>query len=1297
MRRNRPRRRNRNRWWYLRVAIAAIAVISALAWLLPRRVQDVVSVDGEHRWHHTAAPPRQRIVWQPAQAVAGEDGPLAMREAIGPSFSLVHPQLADGGTTLYFTAQPVEAKGNNNDEARSADIYRSSFDGRTWSRAVAVEALNSDADDFGPVISADGRELYIYSDRAGGHGGFDLYVSRRTAEGWTVPENLGPRINSPAQEYDPAITPDGGRLLFSSNRTDNMQRRQEASDTRGGDAWKATLRAEPGLRQFDIYAARRETPLKEWGAPAPLKVVNSTASNEGEPFVSPNGAFLYFASDRQNNSGTAANYDIYRCRIQGGLFLPPENLGRGVNSAANEHDPALSPEGFRIVFSSDRKQPVEGERADTYALYISQASEIYDDGRWDASHLGVIFDNLWGVLLLLLVVALLAALAWYVRQVSLRRAPVPVFFLIALLLHLLMTPVLFVPLGGMTIAERVKQQIDKIVATDVELDSSQPKRSENAFEKVADLQAAAAVDVAQAQRQPSAPVEVAVTQPVAPRHTAALQSEVQPVEIPPAPSQPIEADSPVLERRRPPLAEAFATAKVPLELTDPAEEAGGETVAQNENVSVDRQQLRQAEFDQVAVNTSADAPKLLREPVDAQRLASAVQPNASARNMPQFASRRPAAAAEFAPAQAKLEAELGEAASGGDESLVSAESVSAPRQSAELNAVAVASYQSPVANEGVNPSLQAEISANLPSFATAPSQRRAATNASLPRQDRLAKVDFQAAESRANLADAPAQPAAATGAGSSAPSENVAVGRNTNSGPDRDIDAELPSDGAHAGSGLIASENFTRPGPSARGASAPSSLDAVASLFRRGASATPDFAQAKATTEAVGEPAESSDTSELATADLEEIGVQRQAGDPSPLGEALADAGPARRSGDADRLQPFSDADGLPDAPDALALASDGATPFSLARRSLRGPLLPYAQDKIGLQAMLRLRVGDEETKEDLVEAFGGDKDTLVAIARGLTWLAKVQHEDGHWDLKKFPKPASGHGKSKSDTAATGLALLPFLGDGHTHQAGKYQQQVQRGIAWLLEHQKDDGNLFTGGEGNAHMYSHGIATIALCEAYGMTKDNALREPAQRAVDYIAEAQHGEGGWRYKPGDAGDTSVVGWQVMALKSAQIGGLDVPQQTLDRAKRYIENVRRGKEKAEFGYQKNGGTTPAMTAEGLLCFQYLGAKSGDAQLLRTAEFLSRRVPQKGKDTSYYWYYGTQAMFHMQGEPWRVWNEGMSQTLLSTQLTSGPNAGTWDPKDRWEQSGGRIMSTSLRLLMLEVYFRHLPLYHALD
>jgi hypothetical protein len=313
-----------------------------------------------------------------------------------------------------------------------------------------------------------------------------------------------------------------------------------------------------------------------------------------------------------------------------------------------------------------------------------------------------------------------------------------------------------------------------------------------------------------------------------------------------------------------------------------------------------------------------------------------------------------------------------------------------------------------------------------------------------------------------------------------------------------------------------------------------------------------------------------------------------------------------------------------------------------------------------------------------------------------LAWIVKQQQDDGRWCLDKFRDPqAGGRGQSRSDTAGTALALLPLLGDGNTPNNGQHREAVRKGIQWLLDNQKENGDLFTGGESNAYMYSHGMAAIALCEAYGMTRDPQLREPAQRAIDFIVAAQHKEGGWRYRPGEPGDTSVFGWQIMALKSAQMAELHVPPQVLDKAKQWLNRVQRGR--GEYNYQRGRQNTPAMTAEGLLCHQYLGASRGDPRLNEGAKYLLGHVPRPGKDTSYCWYYATQVMYHLQGEYWQQWNESMKETLRSTQHQDGPLAGSWDPKDNWERKGGRIYSTSLRVLMLEIYFRHLPLYKVLE
>ncbi|MGH7140561.1 MAG: hypothetical protein ACREHD_32910, partial [Pirellulales bacterium] len=172
-----------------------------------------------------------------------------------------------------------------------------------------------------------------------------------------------------------------------------------------------------------------------------------------------------------------------------------------------------------------------------------------------------------------------------------------------------------------------------------------------------------------------------------------------------------------------------------------------------------------------------------------------------------------------------------------------------------------------------------------------------------------------------------------------------------------------------------------------------------------------------------------------------------------------------------------------------------------------------------------------------LALAGGGTPASEDAVSRGLRWLQAHQHADGSWrfDLKLAPCEGrcSDSGSEVSASGATGLALLAFLGRGETHLEGDYQQNVQRGLYFLTSQMlitSQGGDLRASG----NMYSHGIASIALCEAYAMTHDKALEPYAQKAIDFIISAQDQRGGgWRYVPGIPGDTTVSGWQVMALK--------------------------------------------------------------------------------------------------------------------------------------------------------------------
>ena len=334
--------------------------------------------------------------------------------------------------------------------------------------------------------------------------------------------------------------------------------------------------------------------------------------------------------------------------------------------------------------------------------------------------------------------------------------------------------------------------------------------------------------------------------------------------------------------------------------------------------------------------------------------------------------------------------------------------------------------------------------------------------------------------------------------------------------------------------------------------------------------------------------------------------------------------------------------------------------------------------------------------QQKLLVAYGGTGATQQAVMEGLRWLARYQGRQGLWSMRgRYRDGAS----NENHEAATGLALLAFQGAGYVPDSNSkepFADVVSRAWRTLLKRQKEDGYFFDEGRGHARLYTHAICTIAVCELYGMTADSKYREPAQRAIDLLVNIQAPEGGWRYDPGIDSDLSVTGWVVMALQSARMAGLEVPTPTLSRVRDYLDAVSR-ESGVFYCYQQSKGATAAMTAEGLLCRQYLGWKHSDWRLQEGGDYLIRNLPlwdSQERDV-YYWYYATQVCHHLEGKHWRTWNEAMRVVLPAHQVQDGSKErGSWSPDgDAWGASGGRLYVTCLSIYMLEVYYRHLPIY----
>ncbi len=336
--------------------------------------------------------------------------------------------------------------------------------------------------------------------------------------------------------------------------------------------------------------------------------------------------------------------------------------------------------------------------------------------------------------------------------------------------------------------------------------------------------------------------------------------------------------------------------------------------------------------------------------------------------------------------------------------------------------------------------------------------------------------------------------------------------------------------------------------------------------------------------------------------------------------------------------------------------------------------------------------------KARLVATAGGNEGSEKAVALALQWLAAHQLPDGGWSFD-HTKAGGCNNQCRNPgdlpdarSGATALALLPFLGAGQTHREGQYSKNVRAGLYYLITNRmkvSPEGGSFLEKGGN--MYSHGLAAICLTEAYAMTRDKVLRAPAQEALNFIVSAQDPVGGgWRYQPRQKGDMSVVGWQLMALKSGFMGYLQVPPVTIQKAVRFLDSVQ-SNEGANYGYT-DPGEGPATTAVGLLCRMYMGWDKDNPALQRGVKWLSDQGPSR--TDMYYNYYATQVMRHWEGEEWKKWNSAMRDFLVNSQAKAGHETGSWFFADGHKTDhGGRLYCTSLACMILEVYYRHLPLY----
>jgi Squalene-hopene cyclase C-terminal domain/Prenyltransferase and squalene oxidase repeat len=368
--------------------------------------------------------------------------------------------------------------------------------------------------------------------------------------------------------------------------------------------------------------------------------------------------------------------------------------------------------------------------------------------------------------------------------------------------------------------------------------------------------------------------------------------------------------------------------------------------------------------------------------------------------------------------------------------------------------------------------------------------------------------------------------------------------------------------------------------------------------------------------------------------------------------------------------------------------------------------------------------------RENLVKEGGGTRATESAVIAALRWLAHHQGPDGGWSADGFQAQCvggkcGGIGEKDYDTGITSLSLLAFLGAGFSQLSKdefsdpvdparkiRFGEVVKKGLQWLLSHQDPEGCV--GERGMKYMYNHTVAALCLSEAYGMTASQPLKEPAQKAIDFVVAAQNPGKGWRYaaKCGD-NDTSVSGWAIMALKSAELSDLTFPRSAYEGALNWLNEATETNGYARVGYNARGTGKvyvpgkneqfdhhESMSAVAVMSRIFMLKKRDPA--LNAVNLLVGDLPEwkTNKIDFYYWYYTSLALFQYDGPDgpmWKKWNEPMKNALVPNQHTGkdGCRNGSWNSDvDRWGFEGSRVYATAINALTLEVYYRYANVFN---
>jgi hypothetical protein len=1197
--------------------------------------------------------------------------------------------------------------------------------------------VNTPGEEITPALSPEGDAIFFASDRAAGIGGFDLYRSKRAGDAggsWEKPVNLGPRLNSPYDDLGPAPHPSLPILVFSTTRPRSfiLSPPGEWSDLIL-ENWKAA----PAELAFAVEERDGED-RRRWSTPFEIDEVGSPSADV-EPCFSPSGDFLYFSSDRGGGHG---GFDIQRARVReaGGpdarLRLdPPENIGRPINSAHDDRSPRLFLDGYALAYRVSPRLEKSGG-----LLLEARTREVESELEIASIPLRVLAQNAVRLALLAasgVLLAVLAALAFRHRRAwtpgllarcAIVSIAVHAAALYGLAFWIVSEDIVAVAEKRTTVAE-TDVTVEKMLQARITLEASRldvlvPDRLvPEAAGPASDGPSSARIDV---EHMLDAPGEAAavVLEPAAGQSSLEASSAVVPALG--------AADRPPVAAPEPPRSLPSA-APVPGSL--PAAEAAPEvreiTLAAPAGSTAARSDAAEAArpAPPAPVETAA-ATAVGRAPARSAVTAAATQvqaPLSDALVLPPVA-RSPeklVAAVTVLPVPRQAEDVAPEAVPGGlapgpdagrraDSSQPTAPDTAGGSPLESPPAVRTTEAAGPLAHWrsqplGIPPSVRpATEGEGLPEAALVPdaiAPAIAGSPVTLPESLPRAEVASTAAGEAPVLA-----PRAAT-----RHAQGEGPGAGEDGGPPRgEIASPVPAPGGRpwtapsaagapvtsSASVLLASE--PRPGIAVLRPPEPRTTRAAVSL--------PEGA---AEDEAGGGASEAADILFGGPRRTEKSPVRLASGTEEGRPEGTVTMAPGAVEGKAFAMAPIAP----PDAAGALPRPGGSAGAFpeygppvhaagSGGTLEARAARLPEAPPELKGQDDLA-KVRSEGVRKVLVQRMGGSGGSEDAVRLALEWLARHQSTDGRWDVDGFDAGCRGCRSPgfqvHCDAAVTGLAVLAFLGQNHTHKQseGPFRRTVARALDWIVKGQTPDGS-FAREDARYVMYSHGIAALAVSEAYTLTRDPSLLEPLRRAVGLIVRSQNTTtGGWRYlaEPPLRGDTSVTGWQVLALVSARGAGVEVPEPVFRKARHWFDvEVAGGDHGGIYGYTRPDEPRVAMVAEGMFARQLLGGRRTDRSIEEAARYIHTETRGGSHlDNLYLLYYGNMALYHYQGWIWERWNTEVREFLIRSQHKSGRLAGSWDPRGPWSEAGGRVLSTAFAALTLEVYYRYLPLYWKAD